>query len=46
MNKVKKKIAVLSGDGIGPEVIRQALKVLDDIQTNSNFEFSRDVRSV
>jgi len=27
-----KKIAVLSGDGIGPEVMAEALKVLDGVQ--------------
>ncbi|MEM2422789.1 MAG: isocitrate/isopropylmalate family dehydrogenase, partial [Candidatus Bathyarchaeia archaeon] len=37
----KYKIAVLPGDGIGPEVIDAALKVLDAIQqvSNLNFEF-------
>jgi 3-isopropylmalate dehydrogenase len=35
-----KKIAVLPGDGIGPEVMREALKVLDAVRTSYNFEFS------
>lgn len=30
---MKKKIAVLPGDGIGPEIIRQAVKVLDAVAT-------------
>ena len=36
------KIAVLSGDGIGPEIIEQAIKVLKAIGTkfNHNFEFT------
>jgi len=33
-----KKIAVLAGDGIGPEVMREAIKVLDALQRR--FEFS------
>lgn len=39
---MKKKIAVLPGDGIGPEVIRQALKVLDAIQKTCHHEFSTE----
>lgn len=37
-----KKIAVLSGDGIGPEVVKQAVKVLDAIAeiSNSKFEYT------
>lgn len=31
---MEKNIAVLSGDGIGPEVIEQALKVLSAIEKN------------
>ena len=27
-----KKVAVLAGDGIGPEVMREAVKVLDAVQ--------------
>ncbi len=34
-----KKIAILSGDGIGPEVVKQAVKVLDAITKISNIEF-------
>ena len=29
-----KKIAVLAGDGIGPEVMQEAIKVLDVVQKN------------
>ena len=35
-----KKIAVLPGDGIGPEVMFEALKVLDVISEKSNINFS------
>ncbi|MDW6091811.1 3-isopropylmalate dehydrogenase [Vibrio rhizosphaerae] len=35
------KIAVLPGDGIGPEVMQQAHKVLDAIQTKHNIVFDR-----
>lgn len=34
-----KRIAVLSGDGIGPEVVSEALKVLDAIQNKYGYEF-------
>ncbi len=33
-----KKIAVLAGDGIGPEVMREALKVLDAVQEKFSFK--------
>ncbi|MBU1640138.1 MAG: 3-isopropylmalate dehydrogenase [Proteobacteria bacterium] len=33
-----KKIAVLSGDGIGPEVMKEAIKVLDVAQKKFSFE--------
>lgn len=36
---MEKNIAVLSGDGIGPEVIEQALKVLTAIETKFNHTF-------
>lgn len=36
---MKKKIAVLPGDGIGPEVIEQAIKVLDAIGDRFNHQF-------
>ncbi len=34
-----RKIAVLAGDGIGPEVMREAIKVLDAIQEKFSLEF-------
>lgn len=37
---MKKSIAVLKGDGIGPEVVDEALKVLNAIERNFNHQFS------
>jgi 3-isopropylmalate dehydrogenase len=39
---IQKKIAVLPGDGIGPEVMREALKVLERISSaiNMGFEYT------
>jgi 3-isopropylmalate dehydrogenase len=34
-----KKIAILPGDGIGPEVMAEALKVLDAVQSKYNMKF-------
>lgn len=34
------KIAVLGGDGTGPEVTNEALKVLDSVSKKDNFEYS------
>ena len=36
---VKKKIAVLPGDGIGPEIINEALKVLEAVGKKEGIEF-------
>jgi len=36
---MKKEIAVLKGDGIGPEVVDQALKVLSVVAEQANIEF-------
>jgi len=33
-----KRIAILAGDGIGPEVMQEAVKVLDVIQQKYNFQ--------
>ena len=33
-----KKVAVLAGDGIGPEVMREALKVLDTVEKKFSFK--------
>ena len=35
-----KKIAILPGDGIGPEVMQEALKVLEGVRKQYNVEFS------
>jgi 3-isopropylmalate dehydrogenase len=35
-----KEIAVLAGDGIGPEVMKEAIKVLDSVQKEFSFELS------
>ncbi|MFA6008718.1 MAG: 3-isopropylmalate dehydrogenase [Desulfobacteraceae bacterium] len=35
-----KKIAVLPGDGIGPEVMAEAIKVLDAVKTKYSFDLS------
>ena len=43
---MEKNIAVLSGDGIGPEVINQALKVLSAIETRFNHKFNTRFGSV
>ena len=40
INKMKLKIAVLPGDGIGPEVTEQAIKVLKAIALNYNHKFN------
>lgn len=34
------KIALIKGDGIGPEIIDEAIKVLDAVSLNEDFEFS------
>lgn len=36
---MKKQIAVVAGDGIGPEIVREAVKVLDVIAKKYNHEF-------
>ncbi len=41
-----KNIAVLSGDGIGPEVIKQAMKVLDAIAQRNGYTFNYKFASV
>ena len=33
------KIAVLAGDGIGPEIMKQALKVLKVVEERNDVEF-------
>ncbi len=41
-----KKIAVLAGDGIGPEVMQEAIKVLDAIQKRFDFELEYEYADV
>ena len=40
-NKMDKKIAVIRGDGIGPEIVNEAIRVLDAVakKYNHNFEY-------
>ena len=40
------KIAVLPGDGIGPEVMAEALKVLDAIEGKFDVKFERTFGNV
>ncbi len=40
-NAKKYKIAVIPGDGTGPEVIREGLKVLDAVSAKCNFKYER-----
>jgi 3-isopropylmalate dehydrogenase len=40
------KVAVLSGDGIGPEVMTEALKVLDAVEEKFNVAFERTFANV
>jgi len=41
-----KKVAVLPGDGIGPEVMTEAIKVLDAVQKKFSFELSYEYADV
>ncbi|MFT5698447.1 MAG: 3-isopropylmalate dehydrogenase [Desulforhopalus sp.] len=41
-----KKIAILAGDGIGPEVMKEAIKVLDAAQAKFGFELSYEYADV
>lgn len=38
------KIAVLPGDGVGPEVVAEAVRVLQTVGESGKFVFSFDVR--
>src|SRR2546425_745284 len=40
------KITILSGDGIGPEVMSEALRVLDAVAERFGFSFSRNEKRV
>ena len=46
MKQHKYKIAVLAGDGIGPEVVNESLKVLDVISKIYNIQFQYTEASV
>ncbi|MBF9001657.1 MULTISPECIES: 3-isopropylmalate dehydrogenase [Vibrio] len=46
MTNTTYKIAVLPGDGIGPEVMVQANKVLDAIETKYNLTFAREEHDI
>ena len=37
-----KKIAVIKGDGIGPEIVTEAMKVLDKVAEKFGHEFEYD----
>lgn len=41
-NKMDKKIAVIRGDGIGPDIVNEAIRVLDAVakKYNHNFEYT------
>jgi len=41
-----KKIAILPGDGIGPEVMKEAIKVLDAVQKNFSFSLEYEYADV
>lgn len=41
-----KKIAVLAGDGIGPEIMKEAIKVLDAAQQKYSFQLSYEFADV
>ena len=42
MSKVKKNITVLKGDGIGPEIVTEAIKVLEAVAGKYGYEFVFD----
>ncbi len=41
-----KRIAILAGDGIGPEVMQEAVKVLDIIQQKYNFQLQYEYADI
>ena len=41
MSKRSYKIAVIGGDGTGPEVVREGLKVLDAVSKKFGFEYTK-----
>ena len=46
MSNIEYKISVLSGDGIGPEVMSEALRVIDKVSSISNVKFIIDEQLV
>jgi len=40
MSNKQYKIGIIKGDGIGPEIVEEAIKVLDAVSTKMNFEVS------
>src|SRR3989339_108651 len=46
MKKIAEQIAVLAGDGIGPEVMKEAIKVLDAAQRKFSFQLSYEYADV
>ena len=46
MLKKRYKIAVLPGDGIGPEIMAEAIKILKVINKKYNYEFIINIKSV
>ena len=40
------RIAVLPGDGIGPEVMKEALKVLEAVREKFGFQFEYQVADI
>ena len=46
MKQADKNIAVLSGDGIGPEVINEAIKILNVISEKTDIRFNFDNASI
>src|SRR5690625_1060481 len=43
MNNMTHRIAILPGDGVGQEVMNEALKVLEEIRNNDSIDLSYDI---
>ena len=41
-----KRVAILAGDGIGPEIMQEAIKVLDAVQKKFKFELTYEFADV
>ncbi|MDH4379073.1 MAG: 3-isopropylmalate dehydrogenase [Vampirovibrionales bacterium] len=46
MTSLQKTIAILAGDGIGPEIMAQALKVLNAIETVFGYQFTYEYGAI